>query len=68
MSDRRALIVDDEELARKNLQVMLNDYWPEVEVIGLAANIREAEEFIKSNSIDILFLDINAKWIRIRSA
>ena len=58
MSDRRALIVDDEELARKNLQVMLNDYCPEVEVIGLDANIREAEEFIKSNSIDILFLDI----------
>ena len=58
MSDRRALIVDVEELARKNLQVMLNDYCPEVEVIGLAANIREAEEFINSNSIDILFLDI----------
>ncbi len=25
----RALVVDDEELARKNLQVMLNDYCPE---------------------------------------
>ena len=54
----KALIVDDEELARKNLEILLSDYCPIVEVIGTAANAREAKRFISTNHIDLLLLDI----------
>ena len=30
----RALVVDDEEFARKNLVMLLEEYCPEIEVIG----------------------------------
>ena len=58
MKNLRALLVDDEELARKNLEVLLNDYCPQINVLGTASNIMEAEKFIHSNQIDVLFLDI----------
>jgi len=30
----RALIIDDEEFARKNLHLMLDEFCPDIEVIG----------------------------------
>jgi len=53
----RAIIIDDERLARKELTSLLNDY-PEVEIIGEAVNADEAYEMINENSPDLLFLDI----------
>jgi two-component system LytT family response regulator len=58
MKKIKALIVDDEDLARKNLEYMLNEHCPQVEVIGTAANAREGKKFIESNHIDLLLLDI----------
>jgi len=54
----RAIIVDDEELARKNLAIMLETYCPEIDVIGEAGDIDEAESIIKSSHPDVVFLDI----------
>jgi two-component system LytT family response regulator len=54
----RAIIVDDEELARKNLTMMLEDYCPEIEVIGEASSKNEAKDLIESCQPDIVFLDI----------
>lgn len=54
----RAVIVDDEELARKNLIMLLEEFCPEVEVIGEAGNIDDAESIIESSSPDVVFLDI----------
>lgn len=54
----KAIIVDDEELARKNLGMLLKDYCPEVEVIGDAGNVVEAKEKIESLNPDVVFLDI----------
>lgn len=54
----KTLIVDDEELARKNLEFLLKDYCPQVDVIGTAASAREAKRFLDSNNIDLLLLDI----------
>lgn len=51
----RALIVDDEELARRNLTGMLNGT---VEIIGEAASGAEAIEKILELAPDALFLDI----------
>ena len=53
----RALVVDDESLAREALVVMLNDD-PEMEVIGECRNGKEAVTLIRQQSPDVVFLDI----------
>lgn len=53
----RALIVDDERLARKELISLLDDY-KEIEIIGEAVNAEEAEEKVKALNPDLIFLDI----------
>ncbi|MFT5163784.1 MAG: two-component system LytT family response regulator [Alteromonadaceae bacterium] len=53
----RTLIVDDEPLARKGLTVRLSDN-EAVQVIGECTNGREAVQAIKSQSPDLVFLDI----------
>ena len=53
----RALIVDDESLAREALAVMLVAD-PEIEVIAECRNGREAVEAIRKKSPDVVFLDI----------
>lgn len=53
----RALIIDDERLARKELTNLLQEY-PEVEIVGEAVNAEDAEEKIQSLQPDLLFLDI----------
>lgn len=53
----RALIVDDERLARKELNTLLEEY-DNIEIIGEAANVDEAYEMINELSPDLLFLDI----------
>lgn len=58
MTRLRAIVVDDEELARKNLIMMLETYCPEIDVIGEAANKDEAKSIIKSSKPDVVFLDI----------
>jgi two-component system LytT family response regulator len=54
----RALIVDDEEYARKNLIMMLDDFCPEIEVVGEAAGKEQAKNLITSVKPDVVFLDI----------
>lgn len=54
----RALIIDDEELARKNLAIMLEKHCPEINIVGEAGDIDEAEKLIKKLQPDVLFLDI----------
>ena len=53
----KALIVDDERLARKELTSLLQEY-PEIEIVGEAVNAEDAEEKIKTLQPDLLFLDI----------
>jgi two-component system LytT family response regulator len=54
----RALVVDDEELARENLRMMLADECPHVEVIAVAEGASAARQLIKELDPDLLFLDI----------
>ena len=54
----RALIVDDEEFARKNMSMMLQEYCPEIEVIGEAGGKKEAKLMIEKEHPDVVFLDI----------
>jgi two-component system, LytTR family, response regulator len=53
----RALIVDDERLARKELMKLLEDH-PMIEVVGEAMNADEAATMINDLNPDLLFLDI----------
>ncbi len=53
----KALIIDDERLARSELRKMLQDH-PEIEVIGEAANAEEGVEKIEGLNPELVFLDI----------
>lgn len=53
----RALIIDDERLARKELAKLLEEH-PTIEIVGEAVNADEAEQMINDLNPDLLFLDI----------
>ncbi len=53
----KAIIIDDERLARNELKKLLEEF-PEVEVIGEGANANEGIEIIEALSPDLVFLDI----------
>ncbi|MCP5090262.1 MAG: response regulator transcription factor [Gammaproteobacteria bacterium] len=53
----KALIVDDEELARRGLEIRLEKF-PDIEVCGQSANGREALLAVREQSPDLMFLDI----------
>lgn len=53
----RVLIVDDEPVARRGIRQQLKDA-SDIEIIGEAANGREAVEAIKQKNPDLVFLDV----------
>ncbi len=54
----RALIVDDEALARRELRRLLREHaW--LQVVGEAANVAEAAAAVEATEPDLLFLDIH---------
>ena len=53
----RAIIIDDERLARKELNNLLENY-PEIEIVDQAVNADEALEKIIQLDPDLIFLDI----------
>jgi two-component system LytT family response regulator len=53
----KAIIIDDERLARTELRKLLQDY-PEIEVVDEAANVDEGIAKIENHNPDIIFLDI----------
>jgi two-component system, LytTR family, response regulator len=57
MTRHKALIVDDERLARRELTFLLEKH-PEVEVVAEAATIAEALDALEKARPDIVFLDV----------
>ena len=53
----RTIVIDDERLARKELNSLLEEH-PEIEVVGEAANADEAYDLINELNPELLFLDI----------
>ena len=53
----RALVVDDEPLARRLIMANLDNF-PQVEVVGQCSSGRQAIEQIESLKPDLMFLDI----------
>lgn len=56
----KALVIDDEELARKRVLNLLEDV-SQIEVIGECSNGKTAIEQINEDKPDLIFLDINMK-------
>lgn len=57
----RALIVDDEKPAREELKWLLEE--SDVEVVGQASSAEEALTFVRRESVDAVFLDIDMPGI-----
>jgi two-component system LytT family response regulator len=57
MSPIRALIVDDEPLARTRIRLMLKEH-PDIDVLAECGNGREAATLMRQEQPDLLFLDI----------
>lgn len=57
MNSIKAIIIDDERLARQELKTLLAQ-WEKIEIIAEAENAFEAEEIINANQPDLIFLDI----------
>jgi two-component system LytT family response regulator len=53
----KALIVDDEELARRGLEIRLQSY-DDVEICGQSRNGREALQHVREHAPDVMFLDV----------
>ena len=53
----KAIVVDDERLARKELILMLNDF-SNIEIEGEAADISTAQKLLAEKNPDLVFLDI----------
>lgn len=53
----KALLIDDERLARNELRRMLAAF-PTIEIAGEAANAKQAREQIAAQAPDLLFLDV----------
>jgi len=53
-----ALLIDDENPAVETLELMLNNYCPNVEVIAKANSVDDAASLLKSTNPNLIFLDI----------
>ena len=58
----KAIVVDDEQVARNVLTGYLEKYCPVVEVAGTAANIKEAVPLIQSLQPQLVFLDVEMPY------
>jgi len=59
MTRPTALIADDEPLLREKLARLLAQAWPELEVVALARNGREAVEMFEAQKPEVCFLDVH---------
>ncbi|RXK59955.1 response regulator [Lacibacter luteus] len=55
--NKKAIIIDDERLARNELKKLLSDF-PDIEVIDEASNVDEGLQKIEALNPDLIFLDI----------
>lgn len=54
----RTILVEDEQTSREILRNYLTKYCPKVIIVGEAANVEEALELIRTNELDLIFLDV----------
>ena len=59
MTQIKTILVDDEILNLKNLEIILIENFPEIQILGLFQTTEDAKLFIDNNPIQLLFLDIS---------
>lgn len=59
MSKIKAVIIDDEIAAAENINILLDTYVSEIEVLGMEHSIPSGFKMIKSLKPDLVFLDIS---------
>ncbi len=57
----RAVIIEDEIHNQKNLQAIIENYCPDVELVGIADSVDKAVTLIQQTRPDLVFLDIKIK-------
>lgn len=60
MTNLKAIVVDEERLARVNLRRLL-EHFPEIEIAGEACSCESALELIKLHNPNLVFLDIELR-------
>lgn len=58
----RCVIVDDEPLAREEMEELIKEV-SQVEVVGVFSNALTTMEFLKTNQVDLIFLDIEMPMV-----
>ncbi len=53
------IIVEDEMLSRDNLELLVNQYCPDISIVQSFADAEEAIRFLDRQHVDIVFLDIH---------
>jgi two-component system LytT family response regulator len=54
----RSLIIEDEQKSREMLAMLIEQNCPQLQIVGLAKNVNEGAEMIKSLKPELVFLDI----------
>ena len=54
----RTVVIDDDELIRKTLVLLLQEYCPDIEVVGEASSFHDAVRNIYDHKPDIVFMDV----------
>lgn len=54
----KCLIIDDEKSARETLQLMIENYCPELHITKTVSSVNDAYEVLLNEEIDIIFSDI----------
>lgn len=55
----QAILIDDEQNSRETLAGKLDLFCPEIEIVGEGGSVQEGLDLIKSQEVDLLFLDID---------
>lgn len=58
----KTIIVEDEAISRDILRNYISKYCPNVQLVGEASNINEAEKLIKKHELDLVFLDVEMPY------
>lgn len=54
----RTLIIEDEAMARENLQRKLKSAFPDIEIVHSTSSVKESVKWLKNNDVDVIFMDI----------
>ncbi len=57
----KAVIIDDESSCRDALELLLKEFCPQVELVGMAASLPEGINLVKEKNPELVFLDVELK-------